>query len=674
MAPELPIIVDVAVPYRVGGSFHYTAQPDVLGSLSVGSLIEVPFQQRTTHGFVLGFPEKPAVEITKLKAIGRLLAPYPVFDETMLRFLRWVSEYYFHPLGEVLAAAIPRASWNVTKKTKATDISNHLIEGLAFPSEKPELNSDQRSAVEKILDPADPRPVLLHGITGSGKTEVYMGVMKKILDEGKSAIVLVPEIALTPLLLGRFSSRFPGQTAVLHSDLSPKERYGQWELVRQGAARVVIGARSAIFAPVKNLGLIVIDEEHEGSFKQEDSLRYHARDIAIVRGQMEHAKVVLGSATPSVESYTNARSGKFLKLELPKRIHDRKLPSTLFVDLKEKENLYCRETPWLGRLLIAKVDRVLKSKQQVLLYLNRLGYAHFLFCEDCGHTYRCRNCDVALTYYSTPPLLKCHYCGVIKYPPQECENCSGTSLVPIGFGTEQVERVFQKIFPQARIRRMDRSVIKNRKDLESLLRQIAEREVDIVIGTQMIAKGHDFPGIALVGILMADASLNLPDFRAFERTFQAITQVSGRAGRAEDRGEVVIQTLNPLHPVIVAAAENRSAEFYQMELEARRRMGYPPFIRMAVIRFQHRNPVTVEKWALEAAAALKPKVVEVGGSLLGPAEAPLSKLKKLHRWQCVVKCASVRNMKIILKFAEEYHQEKRPSVPMAIDVDPISLM
>ena len=326
--------------------------------------------------------------------------------------------------------------------------------------------------------------------------------------------------------------------------------------------------------------------------------------------------------------------------------------------------------------MVEKMRRTLKAGQQTMLFLNRLGFAHFLFCHDCGrHTWRkCRACDVALTYYRHPPQLKCHYCGAVRTPPQTCEECQGTSLEAMGVGTEQVENQLRTVFPEARIARMDRSVVKTRADLESLLTQISRQDVDIVIGTQMIAKGHDFPGIALVGILVADASLNLPDFRAHERTFQIITQVSGRAGRAKAAGEVVIQTLNPEHPVLRAAAEHRSADFYRLELSAREEFGFPPFTRMAMLRFQHRNVKRVEEMADEISSVLSREIQRQGrkASLIGPSEAPLSKLKNLYRWQSLLKCESVKDLQELLKGALDYAAKRRSSVQLHVDVDPIN--
>lgn len=665
-------IVDVAVPVRVDSSFHYLIETATASELQVGSVVEVRFNRRPTHAFVLGFPEKTDVPTGKLKPIENILLKEPLFDSAMLGFFRWVSEYYCHPLGEVIAAAVPKQYITASeeKKEKALKLKPLEFVGLgATPA--PALTEDQAKALEQFA--IETRPILLHGVTGSGKTEVYIRALESVLAQGKGGMILVPEIALTPQLLGRFSSRFPGKVAVLHSDLTPRERLAQWERLRRGIATVVIGARSAVFAPVKNLGLIIVDEEHETTFKQEDTLRYHARDVAVVRGRMLGARLILGSATPSLESFANSENGRYAYVSLPKRVQERPMPHVTMVDLRDKAEWQGPEMPWLSRKLVARLRETHAKGQQALLYLNRLGYAHFLFCEDCGHTWRCRQCDVALTYYKHPPSLQCHYCGSSHEVPPTCEACSGTALKTLGVGTEQVEKELKALIPEARIARMDRSVIKTRAELEGILTSVANREVDIVIGTQMLAKGHDFPGIALVGILMADATLNMPDFRAGERTFQIITQVSGRAGRGDVRGEVIVQSLNPDAPVLHQAIQGESRAFYTAELEARKQLGFPPMKRLAMLRFQHKNAQRVQEIAERVVNYLSSRNNEAI-QILGPAEAPLARIKNLYRWHCLIKSDSVREMQRTLHLALEYNDYLKSGVQMAVDVDPVNCM
>lgn len=672
------MIIDVVVPFRVNSSFHYRIDPELGKDLKAGSIVEVPLGTKKTHAFVVGFPDGTSVPDHKLKEVSQIIQPNSMFDENMLKLLKWTSEYYCHPLGEVFDAAIPKlqvkAKKSKPRQSKTPSIDFGLLGKEA--SEKPVLTAEQEAVLKHLLDPAEVRPFLLHGVTGSGKTEIYLRVVEEVLKEGKGAIILVPEIALTPQLMGRFAARFPDQVAVLHSELTPRERALQWERVQRGEAKVVVGARSAIFAPVQRLGLIVVDEEQEGSFKQEDSLRYNARDLAVVRGSFEKAKVILGSATPSLESYSNAGLGRYCYLELKKRVHDRPLPQTHFVDIKDKAQWYQPKTPWLSRFLVERLSRTLEKKKQAILYLNRLGFAHFLYCTDCGHSYRCKNCDVALTYYQAPPRLKCHYCGLQMAVPKQCGECSGPHLDSMGLGTEQLEGQLKKIFPKARIARMDRSQLKGRKDLEKLLQAISDQEVDIIIGTQMVAKGHDFPGIALVGVVMADASLNLPDFRSNERTYQILTQVAGRAGRAGDPGEVVIQTVHPGQPTLKWAAENKSLDFYTAELNARKLFGFPPFQRLALLRFQHTQPQVVQAYADEITQVLRQIIqkYQFQCQVLGPSEAPIAKLKKQYRWQCLLKAASVKELQQVLRQISAYDLAKKSRVKLAIDVDPIQAL
>lgn len=670
------MIADVAVPFRVPRTFHYSIPDEMSARVRLGAVVRVPFRSRSTFGFVLGLAESASIEPSRLKAVDEILVEEPLFDEASLKFLRWVSSYYCHPLGEVLAAAIPKQAWQAPSRKAAEKRKTAKaieIEAIGEVSPPPALTSEQAAALVRILEPGETRPFLLHGVTGSGKTEVYMRALERVVAEGKGGIVLVPEISLTPQLLGRFSSRFAGRIAVLHSHLTPRERYWQWQRVLSGEASVVIGARSAVFAPVRDLGLIVVDEEQEASFKQEDSLRYNARDVAVLRGALGGAKVVLGSATPSVESFANARGGKYVYLSLKKRVAERPLPKALFVDLRQPGEIEDPRRPWLSRTLGLRIEETLARGGQCLLYLNRLGFAHFLFCADCGHAFQCRNCDLSLTFYRQPPALKCHHCGLIERPPDACPKCGGLRLQTMGVGTEQVEDGLKGRFPLARVARMDRSEVRTRKDLESLLSRIAKGEVDIVIGTQMIAKGHDFPGIQLVGILVADASLNLPDFRAHERTFQAVTQVAGRAGRAGHPGEVVIQTLNPDHPVLRAAAENRAEEFYENELAAREKLAFPPFCRLAVIRFAHANRDKAMAFARSAVLELARASIE-GLAVLGPAEAPLARVNKLYRWQCLIKARSPRAIQQAVARLEDLARRSQTAVQVSADIDPATLL
>ncbi|MBI1861970.1 MAG: primosomal protein N' [Deltaproteobacteria bacterium] len=668
------MIVDIAVPRPVEGSFHYDVPAELVDKVKVGMVIEAPFGKSSTIGFVVGLPQSSSLDPSRIRSISSVLTPEPLFDQTMLEFLTWVSQYYCHPLGEVISAAIPKQSWETAKKSPARKKRELPLEMLAGSAPE-NLTDAQKEAVAKILDPQDNRPVLLHGVTGSGKTEVYIRCLESMMAEGKGAIVLVPEISLTPLLLARFSVRFPGIVAVWHSHLTPRERREEWEKVRSGQARIVIGARSAVFAPINNLGCIVVDEEHETSFKQEEDLRYHARDMAIVRANRSGAKVILGSATPSVESYHNTTTGKFAYARLATRVQDRPMPKIAIIDLKDEEQKIS-EVPWLSQTLDIALRKTLADGKQSILYLNRLGFSHMLYCDDCGHTWRCNNCDIGLTYYRQPRVLRCHYCNMRRPVPDTCPECKGHSIETFGFGTEQVEKTIQERFPTARIARMDRSVVKTKRDLEELIERISRRDVDIVIGTQMIAKGHDFPGITLVGILTADANLNIPDFRAHERTFQMLTQVSGRAGRATDPGEVIIQSLQPNHPIIQTILNQTTETFFQTELESRRSHRFPPFSRLALVRFQHKNAARVSSFAQSCVRHLLNEFTRQGiqCSILGPSEAPLARLRNYYRWHCLVKSGGVAELRKAIAVVNAYTQSQKSSVQVTYDIDPMNAM
>ncbi|TAK00120.1 MAG: primosomal protein N', partial [Candidatus Manganitrophaceae bacterium] len=438
------------------------------------------------------------------------------------------------------------------------------------------LNTDQQAAVDQIVSAIDRKsfaPFLLHGVTGSGKTEVYLRVIEKAIDQKRGAIVLVPEIALTAQLVARFHNRFGEAVALFHSGLSAGERYDEWCRIREGKAQIAIGVRSAIFAPFEAVGVIIVDEEHDSSYKQDDGVRYHARDTALVRGKQSNAVVVLGSATPSFESFYNSETGKYRLLPLPGRIDARPLPAVAVVDLRKKEDWV---RPFLTRPLLSAMEKRLENREQTLLFLNRRGFSPSLLCPDCGYLPHCIRCSVSLTFHKKLQKLVCHYCGFQLAPPTACSQCQGVRLVHLGIGTEQVEEEIRQRFPAARVARMDRDTTQKKESHHKILTAMAQREIDILIGTQMITKGHDFPNVTLVGVLCADLSLHFPDFRSSERTFQLLAQVAGRAGRGDRPGEVLIQTFQPNHESIAAATTHDYLGFYEQEIAFRKEMGYPP--------------------------------------------------------------------------------------------------
>ncbi|MHB8879121.1 MAG: replication restart helicase PriA, partial [Myxococcaceae bacterium] len=553
------------------------------------------------------------------------------------------------PVEEV-ARAIPGAKEALKKlaeralvRLESVEILPGVASGLA--QSRPErLTPEQAVAVEALvaaLEPGGFRPFLLHGVTGSGKTEVYLRVMERALELGRGGLILVPEIALTPQLVGRFRSRFGARIAVLHSGLKDRERLRHWQSLRRGEVRIAVGVRSAIFAPVQSLGVVVVDEEHDPSFKQEEKLRYQARDLAVVRAKQAGALVVLGSATPSLETIENARRGRYEKLELKVRVDDRPMPEVSLVDLRlerPRDLSPTEEPPILSAPLALALEQTLSRGQQAILFLNRRGHSTFLLCEVCGESVRCTECDVCLTHHLSSRKAMCHYCGYEGPVPEACPACSGP-LLKLGMGTERVEAEVADRFPLSRVARLDRDSATTSERLTELLASFARREIDVLVGTQMVAKGHDFPGVTLVCVVMADTSLAIPDFRAAERTFQLLTQVGGRAGRGEDKGRVLIQTYNPDSEPVRRVLEGDFEGFTLRELERRRSLAYPPYTRMVALRIEGTNPEQTAAVArlLGDRMASKLPPSSSGVRLLGPAPSPIARIKGKTRWQLLLK-------------------------------------
>ena len=503
-----------------------------------------------------------------------------------------------------------------------------------LPTQAPPLMDEQAAALETIRrEMAAPKPgvVLLHGVTGSGKTEVYLAAIQSALDAGKGAIALVPEIALTPQTMERFRGRFGETVAVLHSHLSDGERHDEWQRIAAGQARVVVGARSALFAPVRPLGLLVVDEEHEPAYKQDEAPRYNARDVAVMRGRLEGCAVVLGSATPSLESYRNAREGKYRLVQMRKRVDRCVMPMVRVVDMRI-ETEKAGHAHLLSQDLVEAIRTRLAQAEQTMLFLNRRGYATSVMCPLCGYTETCPNCSVKMTYHKQSELMMCHVCGVVRKVPAVCGNpeCKAPNIKMAGVGTQRVEAAVRKVFPKARIARMDSDTTGAKDAHAKILGQFRRGDIDILIGTQMIAKGLDFPNVTLVGVIHADLSLMMPDFRAAERTFQLLTQVAGRAGRGDVPGEVLIQTYAPFHPAVQSARTADFDTFFDQEIEMRREMRYPPFVRLTSVLFKGADEAAVDACSKDFAARLKAQL-PASVRLTGPAPAPLAKAKGQHR-------------------------------------------
>jgi len=540
------------------------------------------------------------------------------------------------------------------------------------------LNEAQTAALDEIrecLAAGRFSPCLLHGVTGSGKTEIYLQAVAEILRGEGGAIYLVPEIALTAQLRSRICGRFPErEIAVLHSGISRSARYDQWKRIRRGEVRVVVGARSALFAPVENLRLIIVDEEHDPSYKQDDRLRYNARDLALVRGRFSKATVLLGSATPAIQSYFHATEGRYRYLTLPARIDDRPLPLVEVVDLRTERNEQGL-TPLLSRTLIEAIRKTLDSGKQTLLFLNRRGFHTYLFCPDCGHAFSCPNCDIALTHHAAEGVLKCHHCDFTVKAADLCPACRGNRVRSYGAGTERVEEEAGKLFPGARITRMDSDTTSRKGDSERILRGLDRMDIDILIGTQMITKGHDFPEITLVGVIAADASLNIPDFRAAERTFQILTQVSGRGGRGDQPGRVVIQTFNTGHYAIRRAQEHDYAGFYADELPLRRQFCYPPFSRLIGLHFSSLKREEGKKAVAEIGARARELARTLAGGkadVIGPAESPLARIRGRYRWQLLLRGKQSGLLHLLTQRLLE--GAGRDGLDIQVDVDPVNFM
>jgi primosomal protein N' (replication factor Y) len=537
------------------------------------------------------------------------------------------------------------------------------------------LNAEQSAALAEIwrwLVAGKFEAGLLHGVTGSGKTEVYLGAIEATLSRGKSAIVLVPEIALT-LWVGRLvRARFGAHVAVLHSGLQDTERAREWWRVRHGEARIVVGTRSAIFAPLENLGLIIVDEEQESSYKQEETPRYNGRDTAVYRARLEGAVALLGSATPSLETYHNARAGKYQLLQLTSRVENRPMAAVRIVDLREEFRREHRATP-VSESLRAAIALRLEEKTQAMVLINRRGYSWSQMCRGCGALVQCENCSIALTYHKSRQRLECHYCGYSIRPPKQCPKCNSEYMYFVGDGAERVEEYLREQFPRARIARLDRDTVRTKREYQQVLGAFAEGEIDILVGTQMVAKGHDFQRVTLVGVVAADLALGRPDFRAAEKTFQLLTQVAGRAGRGELSGEVLVETYYPEHYAVQYAAQQDYVSFYEKEAQFRRLLHYPPFTALASVLVRDRKVENAIRWSRALATYFAP-FEERGVKILGPAAAPLARLRRDYRFQFVLKSPHRAILGKALAGALDFCAAKQlPETAVVVDVDPTSL-
>jgi primosomal protein N' (replication factor Y) (superfamily II helicase) len=557
------------------------------------------------------------------------------------------------------------------------------LSGLGHVNPSHALNEQQMEALASITTATGFQPFLLHGVTGSGKTAVYLAAMQRALDHGMGAILLVPEIGLTPAAAAQLDATFGNRVALLHSALTPAERSEQWHRIRRGEAPIVVGTRSAIFAPVPNLGLILIDEEHDQSYKQEETPRYNARDVAVMRAKLLGAPIVLGSATPSLESWQNSEAGKYKRITMAERVNNRPLPGVELVDMRQEFQQTGKEQIF-SRLLIAETQATLDRGEQAMILLNRRGYSFVAMCRACGEKLECQNCAISLTHHkpvdsveaiaSAGQRLECHYCGFRRSVPKRCPKCDSEHLYYLGAGSQQGEERLQEIFPSARIGRMDRDTVRGRYDMERLLARLHSGEINLLVGTQMIAKGHDVHGVTLVGVVGCDHALSMPDFRAAERVFQLMTQVSGRAGRGELRGRVVVQTYHPDHYAILAASTHDYASFVARELKYRRWMRYPPFGVLANLLIQSKRMEEAAAWSALLGKWFQ-KTAPEGVRVLGPCTAPIARIKETYRFHMILKAGSRKALNTALRGALAHAEQAGiPRRNLIVDIDALRLM
>ena len=663
----------VALPVPVRQLFTYRVPPELADAAVPGAPVEVPFRGRNARGVII-----ERIASTPLEKVRDLtqVSGAPLLTPHLLALARWVADYYLAPPGEVVAAALPGGHEGFARSLARRHALEDGVLRMPLP-ERVTLTAAQREAVAEVdaaVSKGGFQPFLLHGVTASGKTEVYLRAARAAREAGGQALILVPEVALASQVVAVFRKRFGGRVGLLHSYLPVGTRRRNWELARRGALDVVVGARSAVFAPLPALKLIVVDEEHEPAYKQSEQLRYHGRDVAVRRAQMLGVPIVLGSATPSLETLANAARGRYRRLLLPARVDRRAMPVVRVVDLR-------REGSGPGLLsapLRGAIAERLERKEQVLLWLNRRGHSHHVQCRGCGHTPECPRCDISLTLHVEPRGLRCHYCDHREPAPDVCPKCHQSLLRYAGAGTQRAERELAAAFPGARVLRLDLDVARAKDGPGGTLTAFARGEGDILLGTQMIAKGLDFPRVTLVGVLDADVALHLPDFRAAERTFQLLVQVSGRAGRGQRPGEVLVQTCTPEHAAITAVAapklEDGVREFRKRELSERRDALYPPFARLVTLRLDGPDEAAVER----AATALAERARAGAGDdviVLGPAPQPLARLRDRHRWHVLLKSSEGRSVRTLAAALLDWADEHvKGSLRVMADVDPIEVL
>ncbi len=659
-------LVDVAIPLPIKDPYTYRISEDLTQNLQVGCRVRVPFRNRSIIGYIVGLDTQKEVE--KTKDIIEVIDAEPVISDHLLRFAKWISEYYFSSWGEAISNMVPKYLKQPKSKPETETAQDKEIQLL-------HLNEEQKEALKKIIEhihSSQFSEIFLFGVTGGGKSELYIRAISETLKLGKSAICLVPEIALTEQIKLFFSHHFHGKLEILHSKLTDKERSLAWQRIESGEKQVILGARSAIFAPARKLGLVILDEEQETSYKQDQTPRYHARELARWRAKDLGATFLMGTATPTLETMYRVSTGEIEMLTLTKRIEGRVMPEVQIIDLKETQNITKRQVIISPRLQNA-IEITLQKKSGVLVMLNRRGFSTHIRCFECGDALYCSHCAVALTFHQEQQEAVCHYCNFHTPAPNVCRKCKSPLLKFSGIGTEKVESEMARLFPQARIGRLDTDTTKKKGSHEEILRKFREREIDILVGTQMIAKGFDFQHVTLVGIVNADTGLLLPDFRSAERTFQLLTQMAGRTGRGKDPGKVFIQTYSTHHYSIQFASQHDYFGFFKEELERRRVHNYPPFSRLINIMFRGKKELAVEEQANEFRKLLKPHLTAGDVELIGPAPLPIYRLRGHFRWHLMLRGKEIDSMQSAIRAALE-NLKRKTGVFQAIDTDPVTIL
>ncbi len=638
-----------------------------------GESVLVPFGKRLAEAVVLREVPQDSTGKYKVKNILEKNTDRPILPDFFLSWMEWLAKYYCYPIGQVTKLAHPplRPLKSPRKSQKSPVVPS--LERSSCPT----LTHEQNNCIQEIRDSSHFQVHLLHGVTGSGKTEVYLHLIDEVLSRGQTALVLVPEISLTPQLLNRFSSRFPDKVAVIHSHLTDREKTNQWWLAHSQERPILLGARSALFCPRDNLGLIVVDEEHEPSYKQDEKLKYHARDAAIMLAKYYNCPVLLGSATPSLETWENAQGGRYKLHQMSSRVSERPMPNIEIVTLKKDESSHALPF-WLSQNLHNQITEALGQNHQVALFLNRRGVAQYVQCFDCGFVYECPNCEISLTLHGKQDLV-CHYCNYTNVFKEKCPDCLSEKISAIGLGTEQVEVDTKRLFPGAKVQRADRDEIGGREQMEDLISKMENHEIDILIGTQMIAKGLDFPALNMVGLILADVGFHIPDFRASERSFQLITQVAGRAGRHSSLpGKVIVQTFSPTQPCLNFALNNDYTGFASFELEQRKELNYPPFGKLALIRLTGNEFIKTRNIAMKLQARIKAlkeyRPIYQSIQILGPSPAPITKLRNKYRFHILLKSPKIQWLHAIAQETLPDFSKGSLGVKVQIDIDPYNML